>query len=80
MRLDTRIATELAGCYDGCTAVVLLANATTVYCVNLGDSMVSRAFGDIALKKFGVLCSPDYMKFKVDSEKDQYIILACDGV
>mmetsp|Transcript_11175 Transcript_11175/g.25397 ORF Transcript_11175/g.25397 Transcript_11175/m.25397 type:complete len:418 (+) Transcript_11175:79-1332(+) len=129
VRLDSRIATELAGCYDGCTAVVLLVNATTVYCINLGDSMgylcrsspsgdimavplqmrqhkcwmmkekerilrsggtvengringvleVSRAFGDIPLKKFGVLCSPDYMKFKVDSEKDQYIILACDG-
>mmetsp|Transcript_26471 Transcript_26471/g.61719 ORF Transcript_26471/g.61719 Transcript_26471/m.61719 type:complete len:422 (+) Transcript_26471:75-1340(+) len=128
-RLDNRIATELAGCYDGCTAVVLLINPTTVFAVNLGDSMaylcrqspsddimpvplqmrqhkcwmmkekerilrsggtvengringvleVSRAFGDIALKKFGVLCTPDYMKFKVDDEKDQYIILACDG-
>merc|ERR1712046_410503 len=40
---------------------------------------VSRAFGDITLKKFGVLCSPEYMKFAVDRSKDQYVILACDG-
>merc|ERR1712204_52491 len=40
---------------------------------------VSRAFGDITLKKFGVLCTPEYMKFKVDREKDQFILIACDG-
>merc|ERR1712187_178091 len=40
---------------------------------------VSRAFGDITLKKFGVNVSPEYMKFTVDRSKDQYVLLACDG-
>eukprot|EP00932_Pfiesteria_piscicida_P010036 SRR837773.2089.p1 GENE.SRR837773.2089~~SRR837773.2089.p1 ORF type:complete len:360 (-),score=71.19 SRR837773.2089:84-1079(-) len=40
---------------------------------------VSRAFGDITLKKFGVLCTPEYMKFKIDLDKDRFVILACDG-
>mmetsp|Transcript_71226 Transcript_71226/g.230608 ORF Transcript_71226/g.230608 Transcript_71226/m.230608 type:complete len:379 (+) Transcript_71226:838-1974(+) len=128
-RLDSRIATELTGCYDGCTANIVLANRETVVCANLGDSMsylgrkndedelqaiplqmrqhkcwmmkekerilrsggavengringvleVSRAFGDITLKKFGVLCTPEYMKFKVDGEKDRFMLLGCDG-
>merc|ERR1719443_1388731 len=128
-RLDSRIATELPGCYDGSTAVVLLANKETVICACLGDSMayicrkpedeeiqpvplqsrqhkcwmmkekerilraggavengringvleVSRAFGDITLKKYGVLCAPEFMKFKVDREKDKYVIVGCDG-
>jgi len=128
-RLDSRIATELTGCYDGCTASIVLVNADTVLCLNLGDSMaylcrvsaeeeqqaiplqmrqhkcwmmkekerilraggavengringvleVSRAFGDITLKKFGVLCTPEYMKFKIDREKDQFLLVGCDG-
>merc|ERR1740139_1948857 len=40
---------------------------------------VSRAFGDITLKKFGVLVTPEYMKFKQDSSKDRFVLLACDG-
>merc|ERR1739845_69068 len=40
---------------------------------------VSRAFGDITLKKYGVLCTPEYMKFKIDRSKDQFVLLACDG-
>merc|ERR1711972_1303882 len=40
---------------------------------------VSRAFGDITLKKFGVLCTPEYMKFKIDTEKDKFVLLGCDG-
>merc|ERR1712228_710458 len=40
---------------------------------------VSRAFGDITLKKFGVLCTPEYMKFKINREKDNFVLLACDG-
>ena len=40
---------------------------------------VSRAFGDLTLKKFGVLCTPEYMKFQMDREKDRFVILACDG-
>ncbi|CAE8617928.1 unnamed protein product [Polarella glacialis] len=130
-RIDARIATELAGVYDGCTACVVLANDEQMFCANLGDSMaylarqkedseedlhaiplqqrqhkcwmmkekerilraggavengringileVSRAFGDITLKKFGVLCTPEYMKFAVDRTKDRFILLACDG-
>jgi integrin-linked kinase-associated serine/threonine phosphatase 2C len=39
---------------------------------------VSRAFGDIPFKKYGVLCHPELMKFKVTGE-DQFIVLACDG-
>jgi len=129
LRLDSRIATELTGCFDGCTAVVLLMNAETCICLNLGDSMaylcrhtdeqeiqaiplqmrqhkcwmmkekerilraggavengringvleVSRAFGDITLKKYGVLCTPEYMKFKIEREKDQFMLVGCDG-
>merc|ERR1719324_1737781 len=128
-RLDSRVATELTGAYDGCTACVLLVNAEVCICANLGDSMaylnrhdkdqeiqaiplqirqhkcwmmkekerilraggavengringvleVSRAFGDITLKKYGVLCAPEFMKFKVDREKDKYVIVGCDG-
>mmetsp|Transcript_53722 Transcript_53722/g.114676 ORF Transcript_53722/g.114676 Transcript_53722/m.114676 type:complete len:413 (-) Transcript_53722:92-1330(-) len=128
-RLDARIAVELQGCYDGCTAVILLVNREQVICANLGDSMaylcrsgaedelqpiplqlrqhkcwmmkekerilraggavengringsleVSRAFGDITLKKFGVLCTPEYMKFQVDLTKDRFVLMACDG-
>jgi len=40
---------------------------------------VSRAFGDITLKKFGVLCTPEYMKFKVDRSRERFVILGCDG-
>jgi len=40
---------------------------------------VSRAFGDITLKKFGVLVTPEYMKFKQDRSKDRFVLLACDG-
>jgi len=128
-RLDSRIATELTGVYDGCTASVLLVNSEVCICANLGDSMaylnrhtadqeiqaiplqmrqhkcwmmkekerilraggavengringvleVSRAFGDITLKKFGVLCTPEYMKFKIDRTKDQFVLMGCDG-
>jgi len=128
-RLDSRIATELTGCFDGCTATVLLVNAEVCICLNLGDSMaylcrhtaeqdiqaiplqmrqhkcwmmkekerilraggavengringvleVSRAFGDITLKKYGVLCTPEYMKFKIELEKDQFLLVGCDG-
>jgi len=128
-RLDSRIATELTGAFDGCTACVLLVNAELCICANLGDSMaylcrhtadqdiqaiplqmrqhkcwmmkekerilraggavengringvleVSRAFGDISLKKFGVLCTPEYMKFKMERDKDQYVLIGCDG-
>jgi len=129
-RLDSRIAAELPGCYDGYTAVVVLVNPEMCVCANLGDSMayldrhggddgdmqaiplqarqhkcwmmkekerilrsggavengringvleVSRAFGDITLKKFGVLVTPEFMKFSRDTEKDHFLLIACDG-
>lgn len=128
-RLDSRISTELTGCYDGCTANVLLLNGEIAICANLGDSMtylcrhtaeediqaiplqmrqhkcwmmkekerilraggavengringvleVSRAFGDVTLKKYGVLCTPEYMKFRIETDKDKFMILGCDG-
>lgn len=128
-RIDSRIATELTGAFDGCTACVLLVNAELCICANLGDSMaylcrhtadqeiqaiplqmrqhkcwmmkekerilraggavengringvleVSRAFGDISLKKFGVLCTPEYMKFRIERDKDQFVLIGCDG-
>lgn len=40
---------------------------------------VSRAFGDITLKKYGVLCTPEYMKFRIEREKDQFVLIGCDG-
>jgi len=40
---------------------------------------VSRAFGDIHLKKFGVTAVPDLMKVTIDPSKDRFIVLGCDG-
>merc|ERR1711964_776620 len=39
---------------------------------------VSRSFGDIPFKKYGVLCVPEFMKFKVTPE-DEFVVLGCDG-
>eukprot|EP00918_Siedleckia_nematoides_P004506 GHVU01010049.1.p1 GENE.GHVU01010049.1~~GHVU01010049.1.p1 ORF type:complete len:233 (-),score=46.27 GHVU01010049.1:512-1210(-) len=44
-----------------------------------GRLEVSRSFGDIPLKKYGVLCTPTLMKFTVDLTKDEFILLGCDG-
>merc|ERR1711988_1718630 len=40
---------------------------------------VSRSLGDIPLKKYGVLCTPSMLKFKMDHRIDQFVLLACDG-
>merc|ERR1711964_842937 len=40
---------------------------------------VSRSFGDIPFKKYGVLCVPEFMKFKLTDE-DQFVVLGCDGL
>lgn len=40
---------------------------------------VSRSLGDIPLKKYGVLCMPTLLKFKMDHRIDQFVLLACDG-
>uniref|UniRef100_A0A3B0MF39 protein-serine/threonine phosphatase n=1 Tax=Theileria annulata TaxID=5874 RepID=A0A3B0MF39_THEAN len=126
-RLDSRIANEVQGCTDGCTALVLFFGKKTVYILNLGDSAsylckkvdsilhsiplndihkpwsqrekariqhyqgtieggrvnglleVTRSFGDLQLKKYGVLCVGTFRKVDLDFSKDELIILACDG-
>merc|ERR1711964_247045 len=40
---------------------------------------VSRSFGDIPFKKYGVLCVPEFMKFRV-TEEDEFVLLGCDGL
>jgi len=40
---------------------------------------VSRAFGDLRYKKYGVLCTPSFKKFTVDTTKDKFVVLGCDG-
>merc|ERR1711920_995381 len=128
-RVDSRIASELAGVVDGCCAVVLISLGAQCWIANLGDSAgillartsaddsfkaiplsnqhtcyvmkekerimrtggavdngringileVSRAFGDMHLKKFGVINTPDLMKVTLDPELDRFIVLGCDG-
>merc|ERR1711920_425317 len=128
-RVDSRIASELAGVVDGCCAVVLISLGAQCWIANLGDSAgilarstgdpdsfkaiplssqhtcyvmkekerimrmggavdngringileVSRAFGDIHLKKFGVIATPDLMKVTIDPSVDNFIVLGCDG-
>merc|ERR1712137_161738 len=41
---------------------------------------VTRAFGDIHLKKFGVTSQPDLMKVAVDPDQDRFIIIGSDGL
>ncbi|KAJ3709317.1 hypothetical protein LUZ61_013022 [Rhynchospora tenuis] len=44
-----------------------------------GRLEVSRAFGDRQFKKVGVISTPDIHSFEL-TEKDQFIILGCDGL
>lgn len=44
-----------------------------------GQLMLTRAFGDSGLKKYGVICLPHVYKVDIDIE-DKYIIIATDGV
>ena len=44
-----------------------------------GQLMLTRAFGDSGLKKYGVSCIPHISKVEVDIS-DKYIIIASDGV
>ena len=47
----------------------------------MGQLMLSRAFGDFELKEFGVKSEPHVSQTTVDlDEKNQYLILACDGI
>lgn len=40
---------------------------------------MARAFGDFCLKDYGVISVPDFFHWSL-SEKDQFVILASDGV
>lgn len=44
-----------------------------------GSLILSRALGDFALKKYGVICTPHINKHFV-TERDKYAIIASDGV
>jgi len=44
----------------------------------IGDLSVSRAFGDLDNKPY-ISCIPDIFRYRV-SKKDQFMILACDGL
>uniref|UniRef100_A0A0G4HYW3 protein-serine/threonine phosphatase n=1 Tax=Chromera velia CCMP2878 TaxID=1169474 RepID=A0A0G4HYW3_9ALVE len=44
-----------------------------------GSLEVTRSFGDLSVKRYGVLCSPSYMKFDVLPGKDLFVLLGCDG-
>ncbi|KAK1444131.1 PPM-type phosphatase-like domain containing protein [Babesia gibsoni] len=126
-RLDSRIANELVGCNDGCTALLLFIRRNRIFVVNLGDSSaylcrklnscihaiplneahkawshkekeriiryggtveggrvngvleVTRSFGDLNLKRFGVLCRGSFRKAKLDFSCDEFILMGCDG-
>ena len=40
---------------------------------------MARAFGDFCLKEFGLISVPDVSYYRL-SEKDEFVILATDGV
>jgi serine/threonine protein phosphatase PrpC len=44
----------------------------------IGDLSVSRAFGDLDNKPY-ISCVPDIYRYKL-SKKDQFMVLACDGL
>ena len=44
-----------------------------------GNLMLTRAFGDYELKKYGVICNPHIVKYDIDFD-DKFIIIASDGV
>ena len=40
---------------------------------------VSRSLGDISLKKYGVSSIPSLMKFNINPNQDNFVLLGCDG-
>ena len=40
---------------------------------------MARAFGDFCLKDFGLICVPE-VTYRQITEKDEFIVLATDGV
>ncbi|KAK2197055.1 bifunctional Protein phosphatase 2C family/PPM-type phosphatase domain/PPM-type phosphatase domain superfamily [Babesia duncani] len=126
-RFDSRIASELPGCNDGCTALLVFIGNGRIYTVNLGDSAaylcrkidnvihaiplnelhtpwlpsekdrilsyggtveegrvngvleVTRSFGDLHLKRFGVSCKGSFRQATLDFDLDEFVLMACDG-
>eukprot|EP00922_Rhytidocystis_sp_ex-Travisia-forbesii_P061530 GHVS01091179.1.p1 GENE.GHVS01091179.1~~GHVS01091179.1.p1 ORF type:complete len:343 (-),score=54.32 GHVS01091179.1:72-1028(-) len=44
-----------------------------------GALEITRSFGDIPLKKYGVLCTPTLRKFTVEPSQDVFVVMGCDG-
>ncbi|CEM01535.1 unnamed protein product [Vitrella brassicaformis CCMP3155] len=44
-----------------------------------GALEVTRSFGDISLKKYGVLCTPTFQKCTISPAEDEFLLLGCDG-
>ena len=44
-----------------------------------GQLMLSRAFGDLELKQFGVICEPYITRINI-TDNDKYVVVASDGV
>ncbi|XP_026192471.1 LOW QUALITY PROTEIN: probable protein phosphatase 2C 8 [Cyclospora cayetanensis] len=126
-KIDSRIATEIPACRDGCTAVFLLMLARQAFIAGLGDSAaylarkhetgyhaipltethrpyllaekerilrmggsieggrvngqleLTRSFGDIPLKRYGVSCVPTIRKTSLCPSQDEFLLVACDG-
>eukprot|EP00919_Chromeraceae_sp_WS-2016_P024910 GHVR01058877.1.p1 GENE.GHVR01058877.1~~GHVR01058877.1.p1 ORF type:complete len:320 (-),score=74.21 GHVR01058877.1:78-1037(-) len=45
-----------------------------------GALEVTRSFGDMSLKRYGVLCTPTLMKFDVNVAQDEFLLIGCDGL
>ncbi|XP_076926753.1 putative protein phosphatase 2C 51 [Bidens hawaiensis] len=45
-----------------------------------GILAVSRAIGDVSLKRYGVIAEPEVVSWRNITAKDRYLVVACDGV
>eukprot|EP00920_Eleutheroschizon_duboscqi_P036545 GHVT01088042.1.p1 GENE.GHVT01088042.1~~GHVT01088042.1.p1 ORF type:complete len:357 (+),score=78.44 GHVT01088042.1:824-1894(+) len=45
-----------------------------------GQLEITRSFGDLPFKKFGVSCYPAIRKFRLAPSEDRFILLGCDGL
>ncbi|CBZ55056.1 hypothetical protein NCLIV_054810 [Neospora caninum Liverpool] len=44
-----------------------------------GSLEVTRSFGDISLKRYGVSCVPTVKKFTLEPALDEFVLMGCDG-
>ncbi|PFH34075.1 protein phosphatase 2C domain-containing protein [Besnoitia besnoiti] len=44
-----------------------------------GSLEVTRSFGDISLKRYGVSCIPTVKKFTLEPALDEFVLMGCDG-